>query len=66
MLVAPGRRVLFEYTRDHTSAALLPCWPDHDLLTLAPLRWKQTLERDDVRARLDAHPFRRLTLDARG
>jgi hypothetical protein len=41
-------------------------WPEHDLLDLAPLRWAKTSARDDVRAMLDANPFRRLTLDARG
>jgi len=54
----------WSYLRD--VFCLLPTWPEHDLLALAPLHWKQTLERDDVRAKLDAHPFRRLTLDARG
>jgi transposase len=54
----------WSYLRD--VFCLLPNWPEHELLELAPLRWKRTLERTDVRARLDAHPFRRLTLDARG
>jgi transposase len=51
------------YLRD--SFCLLPSWPAHELLELAPLKWKQTALRNDVRARLDANRFRRLTLDAR-
>ncbi len=52
------------YLRDVFS--LLPRWPAHALLDLAPLNWKRTAERDDVRRLLDADPIRRLTLDARG
>lgn len=54
----------WSYLRD--VFCLLPGWPEHKLLELAPLKWKQTVERDDVRALLDANRFRRLTLDARG
>ena len=42
---------------------LLPSWSEHRLLELAPVSWKSTAGRDDVRALLDANPFRRLTLD---
>lgn len=52
------------YLRD--MLCLLPHWPDHELLDLAPLCWNKTVARDDVRARLDANRFRALTLDARG
>lgn len=45
---------------------LLPAWPEHRLLELAPLNWKKTRDGEDVRALLDANRFRRLTLDARG
>jgi transposase len=45
---------------------LLPKWSEHRLLDLAPLHWNKTRARDDVRERLDDHPFRRLTLDCRG
>jgi hypothetical protein len=45
---------------------LLPRWPEHRLLELAPVAWCHTRERDDVKALLDENPFRRLTLDARG
>lgn len=33
---------------------LLPGWPVHRLLELAPAYWKQTVAREDVRALLDA------------
>jgi transposase len=45
---------------------LLPRWPQHALLDLAPLRWNKTSQRPDVRVLLDADPFRKLTIDARG
>lgn len=54
----------WSYLRD--VLCLLPRWREHALLDLAPLRWKRTAERDDVRAMLDQNAFRRLTLDARG
>ena len=54
----------WSYLRDVFS--LLPRWPEHALLDLAPLKWKKTAERNDVRRLLDADPIRRLTLDARG
>jgi transposase len=53
----------WSYLRD--VLCLLPRWPEHRLLELAPLSWHKTRELDDVRALLDANPFRRLTLDAR-
>jgi hypothetical protein len=34
-------------------------------LDLAPLKWKRTAKRGDVRRLLDTDPIRRLTLDAR-
>ena len=54
----------WSYLRDVFS--LLPRWPEHALLDLAPLKWRKTVERPDVRRLLDADPIRRLTLDARG
>lgn len=42
---------------------LLPNWPEHRLLELAPVEWAKTSARDEVRASLDANRFRRLTLD---
>ena len=41
---------------------LLPSWPRHRLLELAPVNWRATAETDDVRERLDANPYRALTL----
>jgi transposase len=45
---------------------LLPRWPDHRLLDLAPLAWNKTRQRDDVQSLLDRNQFRKLTLDVRG
>lgn len=47
------------YLRD--ILCLLPTWPEHRLLELAPVNWKTCRDSDDVRARLDANPLRRLT-----
>jgi len=44
---------------------LLRDWPRHALLDLAPCNWAATSSRDDVKAKLDADPFRAITL-ARG
>ena len=44
----------WSYLRD--VFCLLPGWREHELLDLAPLKWKRTVERDDVRTRLDANP----------
>lgn len=41
---------------------LLPKWPEHRLLELAPLNWPKTRELPDVRQLLDQNPFRKLTL----
>ncbi|HVW25570.1 MAG TPA: transposase domain-containing protein [Polyangiaceae bacterium] len=41
---------------------LLPAWPEHRLLELAPVEWINTRDRDDVRRLLDKNPLRRLTL----
>ena len=54
----------WSYLRD--ILCLLPSWPEHRLLELAPVEWSKTCELRDVRELLDANPFRRLTLDARG
>jgi transposase len=45
---------------------LLPRWPEHRLLDLAPVDWNATRAGLDVQTLLDANPFRKLTLDARG
>jgi len=45
---------------------LLPHWPEHRLLELAPFSWKKTRAAPDVQKRLEQNRFRALTLDARG
>jgi transposase len=52
------------YLRD--ILCLLPAWPKHALFDLAPLNWKTTAARGDVRALLAGNQFRALTLDSRG
>jgi transposase len=42
---------------------LLPSWPARRVLELAPVNWKQTLEKQDARQRLDANVFRRAILE---
>jgi transposase len=41
---------------------LLPGWPDHRMLELAPLNWKATAELDDVRHLLATNLYRAATL----
>jgi hypothetical protein len=48
------------YLRD--LLCLLPSWKQSRVLELAPVHWKSTLARDDVRVRLEANPFRRVVL----
>jgi transposase len=50
----------WSYLRD--LFCLLPSWPVHRVLDLAPVNWPATRERDDVRAALGLNPFRALTL----
>ena len=45
---------------------LLPRWPEHRLLELAPFFWNTTREHDNVRQLLAENRFRALTLDVRG
>ena len=52
------------YLRD--IVGLLPRWPEHRLLELAPFFWNATRDHDDVRRLLAENRFRELTLDARG
>jgi hypothetical protein len=40
---------------------LLPSWPEHRLIELAPVEWQTTRERDDVRRLLERNPLRSLT-----
>lgn len=48
------------YLRD--LLCLLPRWPQHQLLQLAPVNWTATAARDDVQRRLALDPYRMLTL----
>ena len=50
----------WRYLRD--IVCLLPAWPGHAPLELAPLNWKLTSAREDVQKLLAANPYRRLTL----
>ena len=50
----------WSYLRD--VLCLLPGWPAHRVLELAPLHWNSTRETLNVRQRLDADPYRPLTL----
>jgi hypothetical protein len=40
---------------------LLPSWPEHRLLELAPVAWQTTRDRDEVRGLLERNRLRRLT-----
>jgi len=51
----------WSYLRD--LRCLLPSWPTHRALDLAPVNWPQTSALDSVRDQLDRNPFRALTLD---
>ncbi len=42
---------------------LLPTWPAHRMLEIAPAAWLKTAATDEVRTTLAADPFRVLTLD---
>lgn len=48
------------YLRD--LLCLLPAWPVHDVVDLAPLNWCRTLRRHEVQVALAANPFRSVTL----
>ncbi|HYD47395.1 MAG TPA: transposase [Terriglobales bacterium] len=48
------------YLRD--LLCLLPAWPAHRALELAPVSWGTTSARDDVRTKLEANVYRRATL----
>ncbi len=54
----------WSYLRD--IFCLLPKWPEHRLLELAPVGWNKTRQRTEVQSLLDQNPFRKLTLDSRG
>lgn len=48
------------YLRD--LLCLIPRWPVHRVLDLAPVNWATTCARDDVQAKLAANVYRRATL----
>ncbi len=50
----------WRYLRD--ILCLLPSWPAHRMLELAPLNWKATAELPEVQKTLDANPYRAATL----
>lgn len=52
----------WSYLRD--LLCLLPRWPEHRVLELAPIEWAKTREREDVLKLLADNRFRRLTLAA--
>ena len=61
-LVASAHRNDLEpwrYLRD--LLCLLPTWPAHRVLELAPAFWAQTAQRDEVALALEANPFRPAT-----
>lgn len=43
---------------------LVPEWPNHRMLELAPLHWQRTAELPDVQQRLADNPYRAATLDS--
>lgn len=50
----------FGYIRD--LLCLLPRWPKHRLLALAPVNWRDTLQEKQTQEALDANVFRRASL----
>jgi transposase len=50
----------WSYLRD--LLCVLPRWPRHQLLELAPVNWAETAEREDVQKTLGLDPYRLLTL----
>ena len=50
----------WSYLRD--LLCLLPSWPKHRVLELAPVNWNTTSTRDDVQHELGINPYRALTL----
>jgi transposase len=50
----------FGYIRD--LLCLLPSWPRHRVLELAPAYWRSTLEQGEAQQKLDANVFRRVSL----
>ena len=51
----------WSYLRD--LFCLLPAWPVSRVLELSPAQWQKTRQQDETQLLLDAHVFRRATLD---
>jgi transposase len=54
----------FAYVRD--LLCLLPRWPSHRVLELAPAYWRQTVEKPEAQQALDANVLRRVILGLPG
>jgi transposase len=54
----------FTYLRD--LLCLLPRWPSHRVLELAPAYWRETLEKREAQEALDANVLRRVVLKLSG
>ena len=54
----------FAYVRD--LLCLLPRWPSHRVLELAPAYWRQTVEKREAQQALDANVLRRIVLGLPG
>jgi transposase len=52
------------YMRD--LLCLLPRWPQHRVLELAPVNWRETLKQREAQEALDANVFRRVVLATSG
>jgi transposase len=52
------------YMRD--LLCLLPRWPQHRVLALAPVNWRETLKQREAQQALDANVFRRVVLGTSG
>lgn len=50
----------YAYLRD--LLCLLPSWPIHDVVELAPANWRATVARPEVQEKLDANVYRQVTL----
>jgi transposase len=48
------------YLRD--ILCLLPSWPKSRALDLSPKRWNETLKQPETQKRLDANPFRKISM----
>jgi transposase len=54
----------FAYMRD--LLCLLPRWPSHRVLELAPANWRETLEKREAKEALEANVLRRIVLGLSG